>query len=77
MGAEGEGGTNWESSPLTTITICETRKLVEISSVPQGANDKLEGWDGVRGGREVREGENIRIPIAGCCWYMGEMNSMF
>lgn len=40
---------------------------MEISSVTQGTNDKLEGWDGVRGGREVREGENIRIPIAGCC----------
>ena len=53
MGAEGEGGKNWESSPLTTITICETRELVEISSVTQGANDKLEGWDGVRGGRKA------------------------
>ena len=29
--------------------------------------NNIEGWDGVRGGREVREGENIRIPIAGCC----------
>ena len=76
MGAEGEGGKNWESSPLTTITICETRELVEISSVTQGANDKLEGWDGVRGGREAHEGENICIPIAGSCWYMAEMNTM-
>ena len=76
MGAKGEGGKNWESSPLTTITICETRQLVEISSVTQGANDKLEGWDGVRGGREGREGENIHTPIAGSWWYMAEMNTM-
>lgn len=33
----------------------------------QGANDKLEAWDGVRGGREGREGENMDIPIAGSC----------
>ena len=38
---------------------------MEISSVTQGTNDKLEGWDGVRGGREGREGENIHTPIAG------------
>ena len=31
MGAEGEGGTNWESSPETSITVCKTRQLVEIS----------------------------------------------
>ena len=40
---------------------------MEISSVTQGTNDKLEGWDGVRGGREAHEGENICIPIAGSC----------
>ena len=26
--------------------------------------DNLEGWDGVRGGREVQEGADICIPMA-------------
>ena len=33
----------------------------------QGANDNLEGWDGVRGGREGHDGRNIHIHIAGSC----------
>ena len=29
--------------------------------------DNLEGWDGVRGGREVQEGGDICIPTADSC----------
>ena len=29
--------------------------------------DSLEGWDGVRGGREVQEGGDICIPMADSC----------
>ena len=29
--------------------------------------DNLEGWDGVRGGREVQESEDICIPMADSC----------
>ena len=29
--------------------------------------DPLEGWDGVGGGREVQEGEDICIPVADSC----------
>ena len=29
--------------------------------------DNLEGWDGVGGGRDVREGEDIYIPTADSC----------
>ena len=30
-------------------------------------SDSLEGWDGVRGGREVQEGEDISLPVADLC----------
>ena len=29
--------------------------------------DSLEGWDGVGGGREVQEGEDISLPVADLC----------
>ena len=29
--------------------------------------DSLEGWDGVRGGREVLEGGDISLPVADLC----------
>ena len=29
--------------------------------------DNLEGWDGVRGGREVQEGGDICMPMADSC----------
>ena len=29
--------------------------------------DNLEGWDGVRGGKEVPEGGDICIPLADSC----------
>ena len=30
-------------------------------------SDNLEGWDGVRGGREVQEGGDMCIPVADSC----------
>ena len=37
----------------------------------QGAHpvlcDNLEGWDGVRCGREVQQGEDISVPVADSC----------
>ena len=32
----------------------------------------MEGWDGVAGGREVQEGEDICIQMADSCCYMAE-----
>ena len=29
--------------------------------------DNLDGWDGVRGGREVQDGEDMCIPMADSC----------
>ena len=29
--------------------------------------DNLEGWDGVEGGKEIQEGEDICIPMADSC----------
>ena len=36
--------------------------------------DKLEGWDGVGGGREVQGGGGICIPMADSCWCMTKTN---
>ena len=38
--------------------------------------DNLQGWDGVRGGGEVQEGGDIRVPEADsrCC--MAEANTI-
>ena len=44
------------------------RKKVGICCMTQGtqpgARDNLERWDGVGGGREVKEGGDIWIPVA-------------
>ena len=37
--------------------------------------DSLEGWDGVRGGRETQEGEYICIPMADSSSSMAETNA--
>ena len=34
----------------------------------------LQGWDGMGGGREVQEGGDIYILMAGSCCYMAETN---
>ena len=37
-------------------------------------HDNLEGWDGVGGGREVREGGDIYLLMNDSCWCMAEIN---
>ena len=37
--------------------------------------DKLEGWDGVGGGRKVQEGGDIHIPVADSCGRVAETNT--
>ena len=34
--------------------------------------DNLERWEGLGGGREIQEGEDICIPIAGSCQCVAE-----
>ena len=34
--------------------------------------DNLEEWNGVGGGREVQEGEDIFIPVTDSCWCMAK-----
>ena len=38
-------------------------------------SDNLEGWDGMGGGREVQEGQDLYIPRADSCWSMAETNT--
>ena len=38
--------------------------------------EAISKWDGVGGGKEVQEGENICIPMADSCWYMAETNKI-
>ena len=46
-----------------------------IQGTQTGLCDNLEGWHGMRGGKEVQEGGGIRVPIADshCC--MAESNN--
>ena len=52
-------------------TICEGMDRLPTPvflCFPDGsAGDNLEGWDGVRGGREVQEGGDICIPMVNSC----------
>ena len=38
--------------------------------------DNLEGWDGVGGGRQVQEGDDICMLMTDSCWYMAEANTI-
>ena len=38
--------------------------------------DSLKGWDGMGGGREVQEGEDICIPMADSCSGLKENNTI-
>ena len=64
-----------ESLNMYTI-ICKIDSQWEFAiwlrELNPGLCDKLEGWDGVGGGREVREGEDTCIPMADPCWCMAE-----
>ena len=52
----------------TYITICKIGSRWELLHPAGSADnlcDNLEGWNGVGGGREVQEGQDISIRVAG------------
>ena len=68
---EEEGGTNGESSVETYILpyvkhITSGNFLYDSGNSPWGSVN-LEGWDGVRGRKEVQEGGDIYIPMTDSC----------
>ena len=60
------------------ITFCKTDSQWEFPvwcrELNPGLWHNLEGWDGVRGGREVPEGGDICRPKVDLCWCMAETN---
>ena len=77
---EGEGWTNWERSMETYILPYVKQRasgnlLYEAENSNPVLCDNLEGWDGMGGRREVQEGGDICIPMAGSCWCMAETNT--
>ena len=69
---EGDGGTTWESSvetySLPYVNYIAGGNLLSDtgSSSPVLCGD-LQRWDGVGGGREVKEGGDICVPMADSC----------
>ena len=67
----GEGEIYGESNMETYITIYKMDSQEEFSiclrELKQGLCINLEGWDGVRDGREVQEAGNICTPMADSC----------
>ena len=80
---EGEDGTIWESkhcndNTLSYVKLDSQWKFAvwhrELKS--RGLWQLLRvGWDGVDG-RDVQQGGDICIPMAGSCWYMAETNTI-
>ena len=64
----GEGEMYGKSNMKTYITICKIDSQQEFAvwlrKLKQGICINLEGWDGVRDGREVQKGGDICIPMA-------------
>ena len=60
-----------QSNTETYITICKIDSQREFAvwlrKFKQGLCINLEGWDGVRDGREVQKGGDICIPMADSC----------
>ena len=76
---EGEGWTGWDSSAETDasprVPQAASRDLLhDAGSQSPGLCDNLEGWDGMDGGMEVREGGDMCTPMADSCWCMAETN---
>ena len=67
IGGKGEGGINWENSietyTLPYIKQIASGKLLYSTGSSTWCSVTTDGWDGVAGGREVREGGDIRM----CC----------
>ena len=55
------------------MTMCKHGKLPYNTG--SSACDKLQGWDGMGGGRKVQGGGNIYIPMTGSFWCMAETNT--
>ena len=72
---EGEGGTNWESSP-ETYALPYTKQIAFGNLLHDRGSSTWNsvttwrgaGWDGVGDDREVQEGEDICIPVTGSSW---------
>ena len=65
----GEDGMNWESTLKHTHYHINTglsrgNLLYDTGSSSLLLYDSLEGWDRVRGGREVQKGEDVCVPMA-------------
>ena len=60
-----------ESVTWKHIIICKINSqqkfAVWLRKLKQGLCIKLEGWDGERDGKEVKEGGDICIPVADSC----------
>ena len=71
-GEEGEGEMHGGDNMETYFTICKIDSQWELAiglrELKQGLCDNLEGWDGERDGREVREGGNMGVSMADSCW---------
>ena len=70
-GYEGEGGTKGERSMETYTNVCKIDRqwgfTVRLRELKPGLCDNIEESDGVGGGREVQEGEDICIPTTDPC----------
>ena len=71
-GEEGEGEMYGESNMETYNAICKTDNQWEfavwLGELKQGLCDNLEGWDGEGDKREVWEGGDTGVPMAGSCY---------
>ena len=60
-----------KSNMETCITICKIDSQREFAvwlrKLKQGLCINLEGWDGMRDGREVQKGGDICMPMADSC----------
>ena len=67
----GEGEMYGESNMETYITMCKIDSRREFAvclrELKQGLCDNPECWDGERGGREIREGGDMGVPMADSC----------
>ena len=50
-------------------------KVAGSCYITQGAHDSLEGWNEVRGGREVQEGGDMYVFLANSHCYTTETNT--
>ena len=68
-GGEGEmyGKCNMETCIAIYKRDSQQEFAVWLRKLKQGLCIKLEGWDGVRDGREAQKGRNICIPMADSC----------